>query len=215
MPLFPLRTVLFPGMPLPLRIFEDRYKVMISELLKSRGEFGVLLIREGTEVGSGARPHEVGTLAKIEECTEIEGGRYVLDARGTRRFRLRRMLSPRPYPFGDIELLDDDSEPPSPPLTHAVETVTTTFPLYFRLAMSLTDQWSQGMKLPEKPHNLVNFLGPWLQIEEETKQRLLELVTAQERVTHLVEVLDELLMRTREEVDEHRRKKFGAIGSAN
>lgn len=215
MPLFPLRTVLFPGMPLPLRIFEDRYKTMISELLASGGEFGVLLIREGAEVGGGARPHEVGTLAKIEECTEIEGGRYVLDARGTRRFRLKRMLAPRPYPFGEIEVLDDGPEPATPPLTHAMETVRTTFPLYFRLAMSLTDQWSQGMKLPERPHHLVNFLGPWLQIEEEMKQRLLELTTAQERVAHLAEILDDLLMRTREEVDEHRRKKFWAIGSGN
>ncbi len=215
MPLFPIRTVLFPGMPLPLRIFEDRYKVMISELLASGGEFGVLLIREGAEVGGGARPHDVGTLARIEECTEIEGGRYVLDARGSRRFRLRRMLSPRPYPFGDIEVLSDGPEPLTPPLTHAMETVRTTFPLYFRLAMSLTDQWAEGMKLPEKPHNLVNFLGPWLQIEEETKQKLLELVTAQERIAYLAEVLDDLLTRTREEVDEHRRKKFRAIGSGN
>ena len=91
MPLFPLRTVLFPGMPLPLRIFEERYKVMIRELLDSGGEFGVLLIREGNEVGGGARPYDVGTLARIEESAETEGGRYVIEARGTRRFRLRRV----------------------------------------------------------------------------------------------------------------------------
>ena len=107
MPLFPLRTVLFPGMPLPLRIFEERYKTMTKELLESGGEFGVLLIREGNEVGGAARPYDVGTLARIEESTEMQGGRYILHARGTRRFRLRRMLSPRPYPFGEIELIDD------------------------------------------------------------------------------------------------------------
>jgi Lon protease-like protein len=215
MPLFPLRTVLFPGMPLPLRIFEDRYRVMIRELLENGGEFGVLLIRDGAEVGGGARPHSVGTLARIEESTEIQGGRYVLDTRGTRRFRLTRMLAPRPYPFGEIELIDDTPEPMTAPLRHALETVRTTFPLYFRLALSLTDQWAQGLKLPDGPHDLVNFLGPWLQIEEEAKQRLLELESAQERVAHLAEVLDDLLMRTREQVDEHRRAKFNAIGSAN
>jgi Lon protease-like protein len=215
MPLFPLRTVLFPGMPLPLRIFEDRYRVMIRELLENGGEFGVLLIRDGAEVGGGARPHSVGTLARIEESTEIQGGRYVLDTRGTRRFRLTRMLAPRPYPFGEIELIDDTPEPMTAPLHHALETVRTTFPLYFRLALSLTDQWAQGLKLPDGPHDLVNFLGPWLQIEEEAKQRLLELESAQERVAHLAEVLDDLLMRTREQVDEHRRAKFNAIGSAN
>lgn len=216
MPLFPLRTVLFPGMSLPLRIFEDRYKIMIRELLESGGEFGVLLIREGNEVGGSARPYEVGTLARIEESAEAQGGRYVLETRGTRRFRLRRMLSPRPYPYGDIELMDDTEEPAtSIPLRHALETVRTTFPLYFRLALSLTDQWAQGLKLPQRPHALVNFLGPWLQIEEETKQRLLELESAQERVAHLAEILDDLLMRTREEVDAHRRTKFNAIGSGN
>ncbi|HNM79357.1 MAG TPA: LON peptidase substrate-binding domain-containing protein [Tepidiformaceae bacterium] len=215
MPLFPLRTVLFPGMPLPLRIFEERYKTMTKELLESGGEFGVLLIREGNEVGGAARPYDVGTLARIEESTEMQGGRYVLQARGTRRFRLRRMLAPRPYPYGEIELIDDRDEPPSMPLRAALETVRVTFPLYFRLALSLTDQWAQGLTLPDEPHALVNFLGPWLQIEEEAKQRLLELEGAQERVAHLAEILDDLLLQTRDQVDEHRRSKFNALGSGN
>lgn len=215
MPLFPLRTVLFPGMPLPLRIFEERYRVMVRELLETGSEFGVLLIREGDEVGGGARPYEVGTLARIEESVETPDGRYMLDTRGTRRFRLRRMLAPRPYPFGDIEVLNDADEPLTIPLRHALETVRTTFPLYFRLALSLTDQWAQGLRLPESPHALVNFLGPWLQIEEESKQRLLELESAPDRVAHLAELLDDLVQRTRDQVDEHRREKFNAIGSAN
>ena len=215
MPLFPLRTVLFPGMPLPLRIFEERYRVMVRELLETGSEFGVLLIREGDEVGGGARPYEVGTLARIEESVETPDGRYMLDTRGTRRFRLRRMLAPRPYPFGDIDVLDDLDEPLTIPLRHALETVRTTFPLYFRLALSLTDQWAQGLRLPESPHALVNFLGPWLQIEEESKQRLLDLESAPDRVAHLAELLDDLVQRTRDQVDEHRRGKFNAIGSAN
>ena len=85
-PLFPLRTVLFPGADLPLRIFEDRYRTMTRELLVSHGQFGVLLIREGKEVGGSALPHSVGTTASIEECREIEGGRFVMNARGVRRF---------------------------------------------------------------------------------------------------------------------------------
>lgn len=215
LPLFPLRTVLFPGMPLPLRIFEDRYKVMVRELLASGAEFGVVLIREGQEIGGGAKPHEFGTLARIEEVQELQGGRFALEARGTRRFRLRRMLSPRPYPFGDVEVIEDMIPPPTPQLAHAMETVRTTFPLYFRLALSLTDQWAQTMKLPNRPHELVNIIAPWLQVEEEAKQRLLELETAQERLAQLAEVLDDLLMRTREEVDEHRRQKYQSMGSGN
>lgn len=215
MPLFPLRTVLFPGMPLPLRIFEDRYKTMVAELLQSGGEFGVLLIREGREVGGGARPHDRGTLARIEASQELQGGRYALEARGTRRFKLLRMLPPRPYPYGEIEVIDDPQPAPTPQLNYAVETVRTTFPLYFRLAMSLTDQWAQPMKLPTRAHELVNFIAPWLTVDEEVKQRLIEPEAAVDRLTQLAETIDDLLMRTREEVDEHRRRKFRAIGSGN
>ena len=215
MPLFPLRTVLFPGMPLPLRIFEDRYKTMVRELLASGREFGVILIREGQEVGGGARPHRVGTLARIEDATELPGGRFAIDTRGTRRFRLQRMLRPRPYPYGEIEIIDEPSPANTPQLQHAMETVRTTFPLYFRLALSLSDQWAQALKLPVRPHELVDFIAPWLQLEEEPKQRLLELEAAQDRVVHLAEVLDDLLLRTREEVEDHRRTKYRAIGSGN
>lgn len=215
LPLFPLRTVLFPGMELPLRIFEERYRVMIRELLDSGGEFGVLLIREGEEVGGGAIPHSIGTTARIEECREVEGGRFVLNARGVHRFRLLRMLPARPYPYGEVEYLPDRDEPPTPNLSLAVETVRTTFPLYFRMALSLTDQWAQGLRLPDSPHELVNFLGPWLQVEEDAKQRLLEIEAAADRVAHLAEMIDDLLTRTREEVIEYRRKKFGTLGAEN
>ena len=119
LPLFP-PSVLFPGRPLPLRTFEERYKLMVRELLESRGEFGVILIREGQEVGSGAKPHNFGTLARIEECEELQGGRFALDARGTRRFKLVRMLSPRPYPYGQVEVIDDSTPENTPQLRHAV-----------------------------------------------------------------------------------------------
>lgn len=207
-PLFPLRTVLFPGMALPLRIFEDRYKAMVSELLESGGVFGVILIREGPEVGHGAIPHAFGTTARIEESTLLEGGRFALTARGRQRFRLVRMLEPRPYPYGEVELVVDEPVVPTPRLQRAVETVRATFPAYFRLALSLTDQWAQGMQLPANPHSLVNFLAPWIQVDEETKQRLLEAEPAEDRVAQLAEILDDLLTRTREEVDEYRRRKF-------
>lgn len=215
MPLFPLRTVLFPGMPLPLRIFEDRYKVMIRELLASGGDFGVLLIREGEEVGGDAHPFTYGTVARIVEWEEIQGGRYVIEARGTRRFKLLRLLPPQPYPYGEVQILDDSDDVPTPQLLHAMETVRTTFPLYFRFALTLTNQWAQSMKLPARAHDLVNFIVPWLQVEEETKQRLLEFETAQDQVAHLAEVLDELLSTAREEVDEHHRQKYRSLGSAN
>jgi Lon protease-like protein len=212
-PLFPLRTVLFPGMPLPLRIFEERYKQMTRELLESGGSFGVLLIRSGSEVGGGALPHTTGTLATIEECEEVDGGRFILSARGTRRFRLTRMLPPRPYPYGEVELIDESFDHADARLVRAMETVRTTFPAYFRLALSRTGQWARDMKMPSGPHDLVNFVVQWIQVDEEAKQRLLEIEPASQQVGHLAEVLDELLVSTREEIAAFRRQKYSGLGS--
>jgi hypothetical protein len=71
------------------------------------------------------------------------------------------------------------------------------------------------MKLPQRPHDLVNFLAPWIQVDESVKQRLLEIEPAAERVAQLAEVLDDLLTRTREAVDEHHRDKYENLGSTN
>ncbi len=214
-PLFPLRTVLFPGMGLPLRIFEERYRVMMRDLLAGDRHFGVLLIREGEEVGGGAIPFEVGTTAFIEKWEEIPGGRYVLSAKGERRFRLVRMLEARPYPYGEVEFVSTDYRGDEARLQRAIETVRATFPAYFRLALSLTDQWAKGLRLPADAHDMVDFLGPWLQVEEEVKQRLIEIEPASDRVGYLAEILDELLNRTQSEVTQYRRKKFDGLGGRN
>jgi Lon protease-like protein len=215
LPLFRLRTVLFPGMELPLQIFEERYKAMTRELLANEGRFGVLLIREGNEVGGGAIPFGTGTTAYIEEAREIEGGRFVLRARGEQRFRLKQMLPPRPYPYGEIELIDDRQWEPGEELDRSLAAIRERFPEYFRLALSQTGQWARGLRLPDQPHDLVSFLAPWLQADEAAKQRLLDLEPAGERVRYLSGLIDDLLERTRIEVGEHRRQKYNGLGSSN
>ncbi|MEX0975626.1 MAG: LON peptidase substrate-binding domain-containing protein [Woeseia sp.] len=86
-PLFPLRTVLYPGGPLPLRIFEARYLDMISECLKSERPFGVLLIKSGEESGQ-ATTYELGTLARIADWYQGSDGLLGVTAIGEQRFRL-------------------------------------------------------------------------------------------------------------------------------
>ena len=73
-PLFPLNVVLFPGGPLPLRIFESRYIDMIGERMRNNGPFGVLLIREGVESGGEASTWNIGTLAKIVDWYQGSDG---------------------------------------------------------------------------------------------------------------------------------------------
>lgn len=215
LPLFPLRTVLFPGMPLPLQVFEERYKAMTRELLASGGAFGVLLIREGREVGGGAIPFSVGTTARIEEWKELPNGRFVLTARGERRFRLTRLLDPRPYPYGEIELFDDSSWEPSGELEATLGRVRAEFPEYFKLALSLTGQWARTMRLPRPPHRLVDFLAPWLQADETVRYGLLEPQPALPRVVALEELLAGLLAQTRREAHAHRLQKYHGFGCCN
>ena len=104
-PLFPLGVVLFPTQPLPLRIFEERYKLMISECLEQNAGFGVVLIKQGREVGGPAAPFEVGTMAKIIDAQRFPDGRYNLQTVGETPFRLRRVTQMRPYMRGEIEPL--------------------------------------------------------------------------------------------------------------
>jgi len=105
-PLFPLRTVLYPGGPLPLRIFETRYLDMISRCLKSETPFGVLLIREGAESGP-ATTYSTGTLANITDWYQGSDGLLGVTAIGDRRFRL--LSSERQADglnVGDVEILE-------------------------------------------------------------------------------------------------------------
>lgn len=88
LPLFPLRSVLFPGGVLPLKIFETRYLDMAARCLKDGSPFGVCLIRDGQEVGEAATPHEVGTTARIVSWDMPQQGVLLVTCRGEQRFRI-------------------------------------------------------------------------------------------------------------------------------
>lgn len=114
-PLFPLNVVLFPGGPLPLRIFESRYIDMVSERMQSEGPFGVLLIRDGQEAGGPASMHDIGTLARITDFYQGSDGLLGVTAIGEQRFRL--LAAERAADglnVGTIELLENEPEVPLP-----------------------------------------------------------------------------------------------------
>ncbi|HEX2140304.1 MAG TPA: LON peptidase substrate-binding domain-containing protein [Woeseiaceae bacterium] len=120
--LFPLRTVLYPGGPLPLRIFEPRYLDMICESLKEERPFGVLLIRRGSETGA-ASTFDVGTLASITDWYQGSDGVLGVTAVGGERFRLLSCeRRPNGLNVGEIEILPEHGEEPLPdefkPLAH-------------------------------------------------------------------------------------------------
>ena len=90
LPLFPLNCVLFPNELLPLHIFEERYKAMINNCLDGVPEFGVVLIKSGSEVGGQADPHLVGTVARIRQTQGLDDGRMMIVVVGKQRFHVNR-----------------------------------------------------------------------------------------------------------------------------
>src|SRR5919206_5035298 len=104
LPLFPLHVVLFPGMRLPLHIFEDRYKLMIGTCMVTDETFGVALIRSGQEVGGPAEVFRVGTTARIASMERLPQGRMNLVVVGGERFRIVERLQTQPYLLGSVEL---------------------------------------------------------------------------------------------------------------
>jgi Lon protease-like protein len=107
MPMFPLTTVLMPGMPLPLRIFEERYLKLLGDLIGEESpEFGVVLISRGPEVGGGEKRMNIGTIASVTDIGTTEQF-YGLESIGSRRFRVNAWLPDDPYPLADIDLIPD------------------------------------------------------------------------------------------------------------
>jgi Lon protease-like protein len=109
LPLFPLNTVLCPGIALPLHVFEDRYRALVRHCLETTSPFGIVLIREGREVGAGAISFSgIGTIAEIRDAGRRDDGRFDLLVVGTRRFGIRRVLDGRgPYLVADVAILDE------------------------------------------------------------------------------------------------------------
>lgn len=111
MPMFPLGSVLFPSLVLPLHVFEPRYRALVHDVLDGDREFGVCLIERGAEVGGGDVRTGVGTVARVHEADEAPDGRWALLAVGTRRIRVERWLPDDPYPRAEV--VDDPDPVPS------------------------------------------------------------------------------------------------------
>jgi Lon protease-like protein len=112
LPLFPLGTVLYPGLLLPLNIFEERYRELVRDLLDGPEprRFGVIAIRKGRETGVDgiSALHQIGCTATVREVAEQDDGRYHLVTVGTQRFRLASLDKSRPYLQGEVDLLEEE-----------------------------------------------------------------------------------------------------------
>jgi Lon protease-like protein len=139
-PLFPLHTVLAPGIALPLHIFEERYRIMVRRCLDGSSPFGVVLIREGSElVRSGGEQSlsiaGVGTFAEIREASRYTDGRFDLLAVGTSRFLVREVRTDvEPYLVAEVDPYPDQPGDGDPEVADELAAkVTRRFVDYLRL----------------------------------------------------------------------------------
>ena len=110
MPMIPLGTVLLPSTLLPMQLFEARYLEMISDVLAGDREFGIVLIRRGSEVGGGEERHDIGTVARVAEAIRLPGERWSVSAIGYQRIRIEEWLPDDPYPMAVVEPWPDEKE---------------------------------------------------------------------------------------------------------
>lgn len=181
LPIFPLNVVLFPGMPLPLHIFEPRYRLMVVRCLENDRTFGVAQIIEGEEGQEGTFPAPIGCTAEILEATPFADGRMNLQTLGMRRFEIRALREEDGYLIGECEWLEDEDE------DGAVRTAMKarrTLSRYFD-SLSLNTQLPADLgeiDVPQDPYALSMFIGAILTVSNQQKQTLLEMTSTKMRL---------------------------------
>jgi len=201
LPIFPLNMVLFPGAPIQLHIFEQRYRQMIGRCLEQNTPFGVALIRSGSEVnpddpwvrrqleladaaeldlgalkrelGSETVPHQVGTSAQISvgESTHLSDGRYYLVASGQRRFRIQYFVQRQPYLIASVTYLPEES---SAVVAESAQQLRQLYARYWAAISAATGQQAPDETLPKQVIDLTYWMSNRLQVDNAQKQRWLE-----------------------------------------
>lgn len=193
LPLFPLNTVLFPGMPLNLHIFEDRYKLMINECIERREPFGVTLIANATaDTSRSAEPHSIGCTAQITQVQPLGGGRMKITAVGRERFQILSVEYSKPYLVGNVELYPLIEDQPTL-IQLRVRKLRGHLENYLNILKSSGQLDYQDAKLPTNPTSLAYLAAVLLQTSEAQKQELLSM-------QELIPLLDELTTVYRREV---------------
>jgi len=187
LPLFPLNVVLFPGMVLPLHIFEPRYRLMVTECQREGKPFGVVLAKPESE-HMREEPYLVGTMAEIRELDKLEDGRFNIIAVGLQRFRILSQHRAKPYLSGLVELYEDISESEQK-LGIAAKQARDLFNTYLRVLFEAAGKKTMQVNLPTMPEELSHFIAYLLDMEVEQKQQLLEFTSTLRRLQEEITVL--------------------------
>ena len=188
MPLFPLNAVLFPFAHFRLHVFEERYKEMISECIQLEKPFGIVLIRQGNEVGEMADPYMVGTAVHIEKVDYYNDGQMDIQVIGERRFRIRELDESQKFLVGKVEpliehVIIDDIEAEGILIQAREEFNLLVQKLFAR------QEFNVQVVFPSDPMVLSFTIANLLTMENLEKQKLLETTDTLERVQALIPML--------------------------
>ena len=187
MPLFPLGLVLYPGVMLPLHIFEDRYRQLVRELLDMQDGtrlFGVVAIKAGREVGNEGITalHQIGCTAELRYAEAYEDGRFDIIVTGMARFRLLEVEPSAPM-RADVDLLSDDQSPQSIPLAGRVARQFVSYREALLSAQGMQDEGDDDApELPEDPAELAYLVAAAMILDLSDKQLLLAAETVDDRL---------------------------------
>jgi Lon protease-like protein len=196
LPIFPLNTVLFPGVRVPLHVFEDRYRALVHHLLtisdKSMRLFGVVAIREGYEVGQhGVQSvHRVGCVVQMTSVEPYEDGRFDIEVLGRHRMRLESLDTSEEYLVGGVEAMQERTRKGTD-ATHEAGRTRAVFEEYRRRLSTMRGGEVLDGDLPRDPEYLSYSLAATCLLTLRERQDLLEAESALERLVMLRHALRE------------------------
>jgi|SRR4030095_4076965 Lon protease-like protein len=209
-PLFPLpNLVLFPQVAVPLHIFEERYKLMISRCIDQADVFGLVLLREGAEQESEETIYRIGVTARIVEIERLEDRRLNILCAGETRFRVIEFTGNKPYWTAEVELLEDEPEEVDSQEVHG------RVSRLYRKAMELTSRVKEmeipNLDLPQSSLGLSYMVSYVLDLNAARKQELLEMPSALLRLSALVDDLESIILQLERQLS----RKTHAYKAAN
>lgn len=192
LPLFPLNLVLFPGGVLPLYIFEPRYRDMIKFCIRNESSIGIVMIKEGDEVGENATPCKIGTAVDLVEVDRLPDGRMNIMTSGHSRFEILEVDDELPYLVGRVKMLDSLDAEPDSSLEEIANETREVYIEYETLSSLLMFAWLPPEETPQHPQQLAYQIGTRLRISLEDKQDLLEIKSFDELLRREVDILKNL-----------------------
>ena len=200
LPLFPLSVVLFPGTPLPLHIFEPRYRQLLADCLAGDRRFGITptgTVREAPEPGA------VGCTAEVRVNQELPDGRSNIVVLGRERFVLAAVMDEAvPYLVGSVQAFDDD--PATVPAADRLARLREQFVTYAVMRRELEDAEAGELALPDDALALSFFVSAGIDADPGIKQTLLSLRSTARRVEDLLRLLPILSVRLEQSLAIHR-----------